>query len=268
MDPDAPLPSLETTKNVLDGGHLWIQEWVTGPVLTVEMADSGMLSFDRVGDDTVDVPSLSEGKRHVRETVDREAYRRSVEDVDRLVLYGVGTRYEGVSYDWDALPPFLGVAVWDEGADRFAPPDVVDRFLETIGLASLPDVERERPADRFDRARFEPPSSAFRSGPVAGVVVRNKRGPMALLETDVPRASPAEDVDAALDAAIDRVVDRLVADGDQVPSSVAPETLTDRVFERVARVAHRDVADRLRRDPDGVRSRVARALREREDPSR
>jgi|AntRauMinimDraft_4_1070384.scaffolds.fasta_scaffold00462_11 hypothetical protein len=176
LDPDTP--------DDLLSGHLWLLELIDGTGLRVQMDESGLLRFgdpETIYESFDAVPlTLRPAVRHVRERFDREALRASVDDPAGVVFFGVAPHYRGTEYDWERLPPFLGTDVWsDEAAGpggAFRPPDAAAAIFEGVGIDSVTVVERERNARDFDPETYRIPESAWRDGPAAGVVVRNKRG--------------------------------------------------------------------------------------------
>jgi hypothetical protein len=116
---------------------------------------------------------------HVREDLELSALRSATDEPESVTFFGVATLYEGIEYDWSELPPFVGVDVWSDERDAYLPPDGVARAYEAVGLPSLHAVEKEADADYTDLdgyAAGEMPTSAFRDGPAAGVLIRDKSG--------------------------------------------------------------------------------------------
>ena len=163
-------------------GHLWIQEHVTGRRIRFQVAPSGMLRFGAPKEvfdpDEVPLP-YRRATSHVREALDLSALRSATDEPDSVTFFGVATVYEGIEYDWSELPPFVGVDVWSDERDGYLPPDGAARAYEAVGLSSLPAVEKEADVNYTDLdgyASGEMPSSAYRDGPAAGVLVRDKSG--------------------------------------------------------------------------------------------
>ncbi|WP_049982892.1 hypothetical protein [Halorubrum sp. BV1] len=264
-----PLPKLTGT-NAPDGlldGHLWILELIDGTGLRFQMAESGLLRFggpETTYADDEDVPfALRPAVRHVRETFDREALRAAADDPAGVTFFGVATRHRGTDYDWDRLPPFLGTDIYSADADAFRPPDAVGAIFDGVGLTAVNAVEREVRARDFDPAEYAIPESAWRDGPAAGVVVRNKRGGRGKLanadRNNLAETPPAEAraPDALAEAhatpnRFERVVAALERRGD--PVTVAD--LTDRVVESIARETAVSVGDRSGVDPEAFRTAV------------
>jgi hypothetical protein len=250
--------------SLFDGGHLWVQEWVVGAPLRFQLAESGLLRF---GDDerTFDSGSVPVGYRgaveQVRTNFDRERFRAAVEDVESVTFFGVATRFEGVTYDWERLPAFLGVFVWDEDREEYLPPDAVAQLFDRLGLEPVNAVEKEVRASDFDPGADAPPPSAWRDGPAAGVLVQNKTGDWAKLVAADPEITefdggaadaasefaPAERLERTAaelgdSADIDAVVDAVVADVAReeyarvFDGNVAPGAFRSAVAERAGRV--------------------------------
>lgn len=209
-----PLPDVADAPASLLDGHVWLQEWVEGALLRVQLRDSGLLVFgddERVFDDAP--LGYQHAVRHVRDQFERDALRSALDDVESAVFFGIATRKQHRDYDWHRLPPFLGFDVYDGRDDRFLPPDSVERLYDRLGLDPLHAVLKELRGSDFDPDSYEIPESAWREGRAAGVLVRNKTGDRATL-----LASPALDADP----------DPFTAD----PADVAAELVTDERFER------------------------------------
>lgn len=264
MYPSPSLNPVNSTPEVLDGGHLWLQEYPTGKIVGFEMDDTGLITFGADGTEFETVPpSLRRAVRHVRTSIDRDKLRNGVEDVTQFVFFGIATRYEGYDYDWEAVPPFVGLDIWAESEERFVAPDVAERVFDQIGLTPVPAFEKEVPATHFDPTSFEIPTSHWRDGRAAGVIVRNKRGGTALRENTTSIGESDSDADETV--AIERVVtcsfSTVLTALDATVETVDVEVLSDRLFERVARQAYDDIADKLDRRPEAVRDDVGSTVR-------
>jgi hypothetical protein len=231
------IPDVADAPAGLLDGHLWLQEWVEGAPLRVQLASSGLLVF---GDDerVFDEPPLGYrcAVRYVRDQFDRAVLRAALDDVESAVFYGVATRKRTLDYDWARLPPFLGFDVYDAGEDRFLPPDAVDRLYDRLGLASLNAVQKELRGADFDPDSYDRPESAWRDGRAAGVLVRNKTGDRAKLS-----AAPAErrtvtpfEGDPA-DIATELVTAGRVERASEHVTSGGSDALAERVLELAAR---------------------------------
>lgn len=263
-------PVGEAPASLFDGGHLWVQEFVEGALLRVQLRDSGLLVFgDQNSPFDGDVPTgYRHAVRHVREQFDRDPLRAALDDLTALTLSGVVTHGSGVAYDRESLPPFLLVDAWADSEDGLLPPDAVDRLATQVGLASLPAVRKEVRAVDFDVTALDFPQSVWRDGPAAGVLVRNKTGDRASIantavETTVP-ATPdtSEQSPAALAAELvtGRRIERARPSTDGVPDS---DALTERVVELVVHEAHDALlGDRARVDIEAVRSEAGALVRE------
>jgi len=267
-----PLPDVhgpQAAEGLLTG-HLWLLELIDGTGLRFRMDDSGLLRFGDpettfAGPEAVPV-ALRPAVRAVRERFDREALREAVDDPEEVVFFGVATHHRGTDYDWDRIPAFLGTDVWigeregpDSDAGAFRPPDAAAAIFEGVGLAPVNAVEREVNARDFDPEGYAVPRSAWRDGPAAGVVVRNKRGGRGKLlvgdettaasengaggDRDGPDADGPDtgDLDAddpeaiaaryATDDRFDRVVEGIERRGE----AATVDAIADRVVEAIAR---------------------------------
>lgn len=239
-----PVPDVADAPPSLLDGHLWLQEYVAGGGLRFQLQESGLLVFgdeDRVFDDGLPL-GYREAVRHVRAQFDRDVLRAALDDVEDAVFYGVATRNEGVAYDWDALPPFLGFDVYDARDDQFFPPDAVERLTDELGLTALNAVQKEVRGADFDPANYDLPASAWYDGPAVGVFVRNKTGDRAKLlgPTDERAVDYTED---AARLAERLVTDRRVGTARESVTTGGVDAVTDRVLELVWREAYADVLD-------------------------
>lgn len=174
------LPPVDEAPEGLLEGHLWLQERVRGAPLRFAVEAGGWLAVgDRDRSYGREPPvEYRFATRAVRNEIDRDA----LADVPAgAVLFGVATRYEGIDYDWERLPTFLGTDVWSPERGDYLPPDAVERIFERLGLAPVNALEKEVPARHFDLGGYDPPASAWTDGLPAGVVIRNKRGGRATL---------------------------------------------------------------------------------------
>lgn len=259
-----PLETVADSTGVLDGGHLWLQEYVPGPVVGFSMDHSGMLTFgiDGVPLETVP-PSLRCAVDHVRKRIDRDRLRSGVDDVSEFVFFGIATRNEGVEYDWDALPPFLGLDIWAAGADRFVAADVCERVFDSIGLSPVPSFRKEVPTHSFDPGSYEMPNSHWRDGPAVGVVVRNKSGGRALLvDPSLESTSdPRETVEAGIEVGVTHGLRSVVGHLDGTMQSLDADVVADTLFQRIARVEFETVRPALETDPEDLRAKVGEVVR-------
>ncbi|WP_435073157.1 hypothetical protein [Halorubrum sp. HHNYT27] len=262
-----PLPDLddhEVPDDVLEG-HLWLLELIDGSGLRFRMDESGLLRFggpEATYADADAIPfALRSAVRHVRDRFDREALRRAVDDPAGVTFFGVATHRRGTDYDWDRIPPFLGTDVRVSGADEadtgttddgFRPPDAVAAIFEGVGLDPVNAVAREVNARDFDPDRYEVPTSAWRAGPAAGVVVRNKRGGRGRIarettgDGDDDRPESGDSADGGSGGATDpdelvathagkERFERIVASLERRGEPATVDALADRVTEAVAR---------------------------------
>lgn len=259
MHPIPALPTAEQTPDLFESGHLWIQELVVGAPLRLSVERTGQLTVagreQRFGDDPP--PSYRWTVQYIRERLDRDALFDVADDPSEVVFYGVATRFEGVEYDWERLPPFLGTDVWSGPRESLLAPDVVERAFEEIGLVPVNAVEKEVQAKYFDPDGYELPTSAWYDGPAAGVVLRNKTGERAAIRTGERR--PVETVDASPDHVAATVATparlRRVSGGGSRDF--------DAVLNRVFDAAHREEHGRLPElDDRAIRTAIADRVRE------
>ena len=268
LDPVGPpfpsLPALDSVAADVLVGHLWVTELIDGTGVRFRMDESGLLRFGDAdgafpaGDDRVP-PHLRPAVRHVRARFDRAAVRDAVDDPAGVAFLGVATHHRGTDYDWDRMPLFLGTDVWVDSANRFRPPDAAASIFDGVGLTPVTAVDREVRARDFHPDDYAIPASAWRDGPAAGVVVRNKRGDRGRLVRSAPGDRPGGDgPDAEGLAATYAASERLERYRDRIERRGEPATvdaLADRAVEAAARES-----------PVRVRDPAARAVAE--SPSR
>jgi hypothetical protein len=208
------LPDAGDATGLFDGGHLWLQELVDGRPFRFQLGTDARLRFgdgqhEFAGDDPP--RAYRHAVHHVQRALDRSALRSAVADTETVTFVGVATNRERVDYDWAQLPPVLVTDIHDSDAGpqntddatdagQFLPPARVEQVAERLGLASVNAVAKEVRATDFDPASYEFPDSAWRDGPVAGVVLRNKTGQRAVLENEAVLAEVNGDDGSAEDA--------------------------------------------------------------------
>ncbi|MFB6303442.1 MAG: hypothetical protein ABEH78_11360 [Haloferacaceae archaeon] len=205
----SPPPLAAVRDDLLSSGHLWLRERVAGAPLRFALDDAGLIHF---GDDgrTFDPDAVPLGyrfaARHVRESFDRDGFRAAVDAPAAYTFLATATRFVGVPYDFDRLPPVLGLAV--VGPDGRAPVDRASAAFDRLGLHALPVLEREVRVRDFDPEAAAWPASAWYDGPVAGVVLDRRGGPWAtyVRDGDAPAADPAPFDAADPDALAARLV--------------------------------------------------------------
>lgn len=243
-----PIPDVEDApEELLESGHLWIQEKLDGAGFRFSLLESGVVRFgdsERVFDGDAVPPAFRHAVRHVRERLDREALGAAVADVESVVFFGEAMHKHAVDYDWRRTPSFLGFDVWDGERGRFLPPDATERTYERLGLDAVNTFQREVRAVDFDPVAYEIPDSAWYDGPAAGVVLRSKTGERAKIENP---ELPEPDESGAVDATGEEVAEQAVTGGllDEIAAGLAEEgrsvtvdALYDRVIEEVLRAEH------------------------------
>lgn len=243
-----PTPAIgDAPDALLDGGHLWIQELLSGGPFRFRLQSTGGIEVGdaegRFRDGEVPLP-YEHAVRHVQETLDREALHRAVDDVSSVTFLAVAMHRHAIEYDWHRTPSVLGFDVFDAAKDRYLPPDAVERVYERLGFESVNTVEKEVRAADFDPGTVEMPDSAYYDGPVAGLLVRDKTDNRAVvsnpdIESTVdrePLSTSAEEAAEryATDRRFDRVAAALQTDG----RPVTVDALFERTVESILRAAH------------------------------
>ena len=259
--------------SVFETGHLWLLEHVAGEPLRFQLQPSGVIQFgdrQRTYSDGEDLaPRYTHAVRHIQHRLDREALRDALPDPTDVTFFGSATQDQGIPYDWHALPSFLGVYVWTASRESFVPPDVSHKMFEGIGLAPITPIEREVHARDFDIDSYELPTSCWADQPAAGVLIRNKRGGQALLESNREPGSP--DLPDAVDGLVDELVtpdsiEGAVATLHERGQAVTVDALVEECMILAWRVYHHAfTGGRHSLDPKSVRSNLARYLAQHAD---
>lgn len=245
-----------TTRASVDelSGHVWIQELPTGGTFRFRMTNSGLVTF-RVGDRTFEeVASVPLQYRRAAQLIvdrlDREALRAATDEPSEVTFRGIATWNDGIEYDWRAMPAFVGADVWVDSKGKFLSPDAATGVFDRLDLPTLPAIEKEVRAAHTEFTRFEDdtefPESAWRSGPAAGLLLRDKSGGCVTVwqavqsdgATDTKRESAPE---LAAEYATDERIDRTIAAlrEDETPLTVA--SIRDRLVADVAREAYAEL---------------------------
>lgn len=264
-------PSVADAPDDLLSGHLWVLELIDGRPLRFQLQESGLL---RVGDaetiytdpDTVPLP-LRRAVRHLRDSLDRDALRAAVDDVESVVFFGVATTYESVPYELDSMPAFLGTDVWSADAEAFRPPDAADGIFERLGLEPVNPFAREAHARDFTLDTYESPQSAWYDGPAAGVVLRNKQGHRGTVRNDEietidrgPTAETTGEVTAAGLAETYATADAITSVATELNTTATPATVdavTKRLLETIGRERPEQVTGSSGVDTAALRSAIA-----------
>lgn len=262
------VPSVEAADPaVLSGGHLWIQEKVAGTQLRFTLEESGAFRFgdrDRTFEPGEEPLSLEPAVRHVRRSFDRVAFEQALDDPTGVVFFTEATHRGEVPYDLDRLPPVVGFDVYAESNGGYLPVDAVESIFDRLGLEPINALDRELRAVDFRPDTYEFPRSSWYDGPVAGVVVRNKRGGRFQLRNgDVPDeesetadaepiARTPEQVAESLCSA--DLLDRIIAEAD----STAFDRIFERAIDRIVRTHYGTLFDTGRGiEADAFRSAIA-----------
>ena len=249
-----PFPSVphvdDAPDELLESGHLWLLEAVVGAPLRFRLLESGLVEFgdaDRVYEGPDDLPpQYGHAVRHIQTSLDREALRAAVDDVEAVVFFGQATQYRGVDYDWARMPSFLGSEIRSADAERFRPPDAVDGIFDRLGLDPIAPIEQEVRARDFDPANYEIPESAWCDGPAAGVVIRDKSGHRARLPNPGVSDEPAAPTETTAADLADRYGSRqrLTRLRERLTESGQPVTV-DALLERSLESAFRELDPQL-----------------------
>lgn len=223
-------------------GHLWLLEAVDGGDLRFQLSETGALRFgdgDRVYKNGAIPERHARAVRWVRERLDRAALAAAVADVESVVFFGRSTHRDRIDYEWERLPPFLGVDVWSAESGAFRPPGAAAAIFEGVGLDPVNAVERELHTRDFDPDGYGIPDSAWYDGPAAGVLVRNKAGGRALLpnrDLDADSEPAPESAAALVEARVtDDLLEGIAAEVRELGGAVTVEALVERTTEELFR---------------------------------
>lgn len=229
-------------------GHLWIQELPTGGWLRFQVTAGGALAFGTPDATYATVTALPAPYRRaawdLRDAVDRDAVRAATDDPEAVTFVGRATWNEGLAYPWRDVPAFLGTDVWTAERERYLPPDQAATAFDRIGLPTLPAIAKEQPAAHTDLAQYTDPdgfpSSAWRDGRAAGVLLRDKTGTRARgwrsIGTDTEQPHDDVSVESLVTQYVTetRIADT-VADLEAEGNPPSVEGVRDRVVADVAR---------------------------------
>lgn len=267
MDSIRPVePAPDRPTGFLEDGHVWIREYVTGSVLTVRMADSGLLEWRREAGAFEEPPwPYRPAVSALRDSLDRDRFRASVEDVTDYEFSVLVPLSMGVDYDWDRTPPILGRAIRNRAEGAVLPVDVAERAFEALGVETVPVLERERPVRDLSIEGLSIPGSRFSAGQAAGVVVQKKRGDqVAVLRDGVgpisrrppePAGSP-EDLASWLHEAVDRERVQSLLQSDRSVAARDLESLVETVGGELGRRGFDAVGGAALERPSEYRSTV------------
>ncbi|MFC7028212.1 hypothetical protein ACFQJ5_12525 [Halomicroarcula sp. GCM10025324] len=269
-------PDIPTLDGAEFSGHVWVQELPTGVEFRFQVAASGLVTFAtaRQSYDTAAAvpPQYRLAADLVNEKLDRAALETATDDPSDVTFCGIATRNEGLEFDWQRVPAFVGIDVWSGRQDKFLSPDSATGVYEHLGLPTLPAIDKELVAAHanFDRYTDESgfPQSAWRDGHAVGVLIRDKSNRRAAAWSDEPRsqtgpvARSAETL--AAQYATDERIARTVAEMGADSQSTAVDVVRDRLVSAVAREAYAELFsdEEFASDLSAFRSAVAERVQQ------
>ncbi|ELZ25476.1 hypothetical protein C475_10609 [Halosimplex carlsbadense 2-9-1] len=194
-----------------------------------------------------------------------------------FVLFGENMVAHTLEYDRET-PQFLGFDVWQAEEERFLPFGDAEFVFESIGLRTVPVVERRDATafgDEYGRGAdldYEIPESAYREGRAEGVVLRNdERGARAKVVAEAFRErhesaddEPETDTERLVDRycterRIEKAAHRLVDEGEWAQLRMPMmEDLPMAVVDDIFAEEHREIArEDWEIDAAELRSRVS-----------
>ncbi|MDR5657016.1 hypothetical protein RH831_07450 [Halodesulfurarchaeum sp. HSR-GB] len=249
-------------------GHFWVREFVLGRAVAVRMDESGLLTFaGPEGEFDAEEPpwSLRRSIEAVRSNLDRDRLRNAADDAGAYTFYLLAPLSIGIDYDFDTLPPALGVDIWDSSAGEYTTLDVTERVFEGIGLWTAPTIAREVPARDLSPETYELPRSHWADEQAAGVVFRKKHGgAVRLLRTpfenttwESPESAGVPDFDDWIGAHLDADRARsLLKRTDQSLDSVGIEAATALIGASLAQRQYATVGQIADSDPERFRTAI------------
>ena len=246
-------PETPALDEVEFSGHVWVQELPTGGEFRFQVAASGLVTFATAQQSfdtaTAVPPQFRRAAEMIDERLDREALEAATDDPSDVTFCGIATRNEGVEYDWNALPAFVGVDIWSARKDQFLSPDAGAGVFKRLGLPTVPAIEKELVAAHADLTRYEErdgfPESEWLEGQAAGILIRDKSGGRGLAwrqeQSAAPASGPQLAVELATEYATDERIEQTIAAlrADRHPVTV--DTVRDRLVADVAREAYVDL---------------------------
>lgn len=177
--PDTPVLS-DTTAFT---GHVWVQEVPTAGQFRFQVAPSGYITFATPDATYHAVETVPSGYRRAAATIntrlDRQAFQDATDTPDQVTFVGLAPRYEGIDYDWDTVPAFLGTDIQTD-TDGILAPDTATTVYTRLNIPTPPAIEKETPADYADPDQYTTgdgfPASEWRDGSAFEVLIRDKAG--------------------------------------------------------------------------------------------
>lgn len=242
------IPHVENaTSEILDGGHVWLQELLDGGQFRFQLQNSGSIRFgdsEREFDHGSIPPAYQHAVRYVRDELDRQTLRAAVDDVESLVFFAEALHRSSIAYEWHRTPHVLGFDIWDADRGQFLPPDSVEHVFERLGLRAVNTFEKEVRAADFQPSVDAIPQSAWYDGPAAGLFIRTKTGDRAMVPNPAierhagPEPLECDAEELAAQYATDTRLRRIATELEEQSIAVTFDSLYERVLEAIFRVAH------------------------------
>ena len=172
-------------KEVFERGEIVVLEKLDGNNFRFALADESELQFGsrqtKLGTDPDGIGGqFDDVTDYLAAQVDVDALADLEQECGRIVCFGENMIEHTLDYEWASVPQFLGFDVWLAGEDRFATWDRTREIFETLGVPTVPEIERV-PADAIPLERegdtvvveYEIPPSKYRDGIAEGVIFRN-----------------------------------------------------------------------------------------------
>ena len=234
-------------------GHVWVQELPTGGEFRFQVAPSGLVTFATPEESFETAaavpPQFCRAAQLINEQLNREALEAATDDPSDVTFCGIATRNEGIEYDWDAVPPFVGVDIWSGRKEQFLSPDAATSVFGQLGLPTLPAIDKELAAAHTDFTQYEDesefPRSEWRDGGAAGVLIRDKSGDRGvswcLEPSEAPAYEPQSVVDMATEYATDERIEQTIAELRAGGHSLTVDSIRDRLVADVVQESYVDL---------------------------
>ena len=246
-------PETSGLKDTEFSGHVWVQELPTGAEFRFQVAASGLVTFvtSEGSYDTAAAvpPQFRLAADLINQRLDRKALEAATDDPSDVTFCGIATRNEGIDFDWQKVPAFVGVDVWSGRQDRFLPLDSATSVYERLGLPTLPAIDKEVAAAHADFTQYADesalPQSAWRDGHAVGVLIRDKSGGRAAVWSEQETTEPEHDSQSAAELAAEYAtadrIERAVATLRTDKHSVTVDTVSDQLVAEIARESYTDL---------------------------
>ncbi|MFB6254428.1 MAG: hypothetical protein ABEI06_07455 [Halobacteriaceae archaeon] len=262
-------PTVERNDQLpFDSGHIWIHELVTGDWIEFRLSESGLIHYqsqNKTFTQTDVPPKFIATVNYIENNLQRDVLYQSLDRVNTISFQGIATYSNGIDYNWNKLPPFLGVEVIDHIEQEYKPPAQVHQIYDEIGLAPLNVITREVHLRDFHPERYSMPQSNWYDGPVYGVLLRDKGTKRAVLHNESIAAQEREATTSTTDQKdplSEQQIKRFIQDR-QVEMQSDLSTVADTLVAGIIREHYTEYFTQLQKDEiPGFRSTIVQMIQE------